>query len=574
MLSSCPIYSEPTKCQDCYKCIRECPVKAIRVMDDQARVMPELCICCGHCVNVCTFKAKKVRDDLYVVRQLLKSNKKVIASLAPSFVSEFHGLQPSQILRALKQLGFWAASETALGAQQVSAQLAKMLDEVHEPKLFLSSACPVAVEYITKYLPEHTQNITPLLSPLLSHCKMLKKLYGEDTEVVFIGPCAAKKLEAQKHPDLLSCAITFEDLRRWMAEDHIGIGDIDDTACFVPEAATEGALYPIEGGMLEATRLNTQSSHVEFMSLSGIDSISSALEQIDCSQMTQPMFIELLACDGGCINGPKIRSRSAIASRLDVRRFVQLYTDDYPRQPLVDVHEAQLGVPVHHAAFSDEEITHALVSIGKECADDELNCGGCGYHSCRALASAVLEGKAERSMCVSYMRALAQKKANAIFQTLPYASVLVDNSLHIIECNPEFINLGGEDVRVISDAVPGLTGAQLGSILPFTDLFTRVLETGEDIQRQYVRFADTVLSVTIFSIEKHSIVGAILIDVTDTELRRSQIVDKAQLVIHNMLASVQDIAFRLGKNAAESELILNSIVDGFSVTKYDQDENR
>lgn len=244
-----PIYTEKTQCQDCYKCVRECPVKAIKIQFGAAAVIPEMCILCGHCVDVCPAEAKKVRDELEKVESLISSGKKIYASLAPSFVSEFSSFQPGQVIAALKSLGFFAVSETALGAQQVSAHVAQQLT-LQNGKIFISSACPVVVDLITRYIPHFTSSITALLSPMLSHCKLLRKKYGNDIGIVFIGPCIAKKREADGHPNLIDATITFTDLRKWLEKKNIDISSFNptETDIFVPYKAEEGALYPVDGG--------------------------------------------------------------------------------------------------------------------------------------------------------------------------------------------------------------------------------------------------------------------------------------------------------------------------------------
>jgi iron only hydrogenase large subunit-like protein len=205
------IYTEERECQDCHKCIRECPVKAIRVQDGSARIVFESCIMCGNCVLACPSKAKQVRDDLPRVKALLAGERKVIVSLAPSFAAQFDGIRPAQLIHALKRLGFFAVSETALGAQQVSASVSALMQR--EPKqVWISSACPVVVDFIGKYHPQYQPQISPVLSPLLTHCKMLRAHYGNDIAIVFIGPCIAKKIEAEHHPELLDAVLTFEDL--------------------------------------------------------------------------------------------------------------------------------------------------------------------------------------------------------------------------------------------------------------------------------------------------------------------------------------------------------------------------
>src|ERR1035437_6503884 len=246
-----PIFTEKRECQDCYKCVRNCPVKAIKVEGGYASVVPELCIVCGHCVEVCPNGAKKVRDDLANARQLLALKKAVFVSLAPSYVTEFPGLKPAQIIDALKKLGFSGVSETALGAQQVSAQAAALLRKNPE-RVLVSSACPTVVAYLQKHRAGGAALLTGLLSPLLTHCKMLRQTFGADIGIVFIGPCIAKKIEAAQHPELLDVVLTFEDLRRWLEQEKIAPEQITATAAdrFIPESAAEGAMYPVDGGMI------------------------------------------------------------------------------------------------------------------------------------------------------------------------------------------------------------------------------------------------------------------------------------------------------------------------------------
>jgi len=215
-----PIYTEKNECQDCFKCVRKCPVKAVAVDEGRASIASDLCIFCGHCVGVCPVKAKKVRDDLGRVKNLLRYKKNVYVSISPAYVAEFAGISNNQIIAALKKLGFTGVSETSLGAQLVSARVAEQLHQ-SDAKLTISSACPAAVDFVQKYLPEQADMITPILSPLLSHCRLLRKTYGDEIGIVFIGPCAAKKQEADRSPELLDVALTYQDLHRWLEEEGI-----------------------------------------------------------------------------------------------------------------------------------------------------------------------------------------------------------------------------------------------------------------------------------------------------------------------------------------------------------------
>ncbi len=558
-----PIYSERTQCQDCYKCVRHCPVKAIRVQDGCAIVNSDMCIVCGHCVEVCPAGAKRVRDDIRRVKLLLTRKDKVIISIAPSFVSEFHDVKPGRLITAFKKLKFFGVSETALGAQEVSATIGKMLDE-SSGKIFLSSACPTAVEYVRKYQPDLADVMTPVLSPLLSHCKLLRNIYGGEIGVVFVGPCIAKKLEADTHPELCDVAITFEAFRRWLTEEKIDLNDLpEDAEGFIPYPAMEGAMYPVEGGMNETVKANCRKLNTSFVTVSGVVNMAGALRDLGKTTDGKNIFLELLACEGGCINGPKSQKRNIVMNRLEVMDYAKMPEKGLPRTPVVDIAKRYEGEIIQHNEPSEEEIRKALLRLGKVKKEDELNCGGCGYDTCRQLAKALLEGKAEESMCVSYMRRLAQKKANAILRTIPFGVIILDHNLKVIDCNEQFAHLFGEDLASVYESVPGLEGASLSELLPIADMFREVLKTAKDIVSKIVRIGSRVFSLTIFSIDDHRVVGATLLDVTQREMRREQVVEKAQQVIQNTLSTVQDIAFRLGKNAAESEVILNSIIEAY-----------
>ncbi len=559
-----PVYSEETRCQDCYKCIRECPVKAIKVVDGEAELMPEHCILCGHCVAVCPVGAKRVRDDLRRAMHLIQRKRIVILSLAPSFAGEFVSIPAEKLIAAIKKLGFHGVSETALGAQEVSAYVKSQIAGA-TGGIMLSSACPSAVDLITRYYPEFTECITGVYSPLLAHCVMLRKMYGDDIGIVFAGPCIAKKKEADMHPELLDLAITFEDLRKWFDIGNIDPASIENTGndLFIPETARNGALYPIEGGMIQT--LQGGNDTTRYMTLSGVDTIQGALRTLaHTTGNGHTLFIELLACKNGCIKGPKATSTTPVGSRMAVLDYS---VNAEPSSLLVQdriMHEYSDN-RISHKRMTQTELQAALEQIGKYTKEEELNCGSCGYGSCRDFAVALIENKAEACMCVSYMRKLAQKKANALIKTIPYGVVIVDKQLKIIESNTHFAALFGNDVEEIEKVIPGLKNADLSKIVPFHQLFTQVILTGEEITQQFVRYENRVIAVTIFTVEEAKIAGAILRDATMTESKREQIIEKAQEVIRNTSVTAQQIAFLMGKNAAQSEKILTSLIDSFSV---------
>lgn len=572
MDSLSPIYTEKHECQDCYKCVRHCPVKAIKVEEGYASVMPKLCIYCGQCVAACPNGAKRVRDDLPAARRLLVMKPRVIASLAPSFVSEFPELRPAQLVHLLRGLGFHGVSETALGAQQVSAQAAALLKNSPGQALF-SSACPTVVSYLQKHRPEALPRLTGLLSPLLTHCRMLRQHFGSEIGIVFIGPCIAKKIEASQHPELLEAALTFEDLRRWFEQDRIVPEQALETPedHFIPEPSEEGAWYPVDGGMIASMKSSCAVNDRSCMAFSGISAIEKAIGGLEELKPEGGLFLELLACEGGCVNGPRTSHRDGTAAkRLRVLNYAHPSRAPLPRSSSLMIQESFPPTPPPATNYPDSQIREALRLVGKHSAEDEMNCGGCGYDSCRAFARALLSQKAERAMCVTHMRKLAQKKANALIQKMPAAVVIVNEAMRIIEHNAAFSALFARDASDPLGAPPVIEGAPLSSWMPFANLFYRVLKSGEDILDHDLRFQDTILHASIFTIEKHWVVGGILEDITQPAVRKEQVIRKVRGIIQKNLQTVQEIACLLGENASESEIALNSILESFSPKKLDE----
>ena len=459
MTHAYPVYTIEAECQDCYKCVRHCPVKAIRVRDGHAAVIPELCVACGKCVEVCPVKAKQVRNGTGRLRLLLSEPAPVYASLAPSWVSEFKNVTSGQLIRALKQLGFAGVSETALGAQLVSAQVARELDG-GVTGLLLSSACPTAVDFVRKYLPPLAGCITPVGSPLMAHARMLRNRYGDGIRVV---------------------------------------------------------------------------------------------------------FVEMLACPGGCVHGPCAEHDSpGLLERLRVLRHTRWPDRPRERSTSGSIHAEFSGDAVAAPVPAGNDIVAALRSIGKTRPEDELNCDGCGYDTCRNFAQALLSGHAEPSMCVSYLKKQAQKKANALLRSISSGVVIADKKLQIIECNRNFAELFGADTVEAFDACPGLAGADLSRIVPFYALFESSLQSGRDVRRDSLKCGKRLFNVNIFNIEPGEVIGAVMFDVTSTELRREQIAARAREVIDRNLATVQEIACRLGEQMADTELLLRSIADDYA----------
>ncbi len=560
-----PVYTEDTECQDCYKCLRHCPAKAIKVENGKATVMPERCIACGVCVGVCPNKAKHIRDDLRRAGSLFTQGAKVIAALAPSWASEFPDCSDSQMIKALKMLGFDMVSETALGAQMISQRLAEELRH-SDKKLVLSSACPAADAFISKYLSEFTECITDVISPVLAHCELLKQTYGEEVKIVFFSPCIAKKNEADARGDLLNCSLTFKDLHEWFASKGIEPEKIlvKTEEEFVPQKAEDGKIYPVEGGMLDTIKLRG-GGDIQYVTISGIPDIEQALTGLNINDLKKPVFLEMLACKGGCINGPCMsENRPGLLNIVETLNKAQL-----PEIPSVvgkdiGVDGAYLNEIIAKQSCGEEQLRESLLRVGKSSEEDELNCGGCGYDTCREFAKALLEGRAEPVMCLSYLRNMAQKKANAMIRCMPSAVVIVDGELKVLESNKHFASLVGGDALDIWEASEGMAGANLQKLIPFAHLFKENLDTGIDIHKSSLKAWDKILDVSIFTIETGRTVGAVIADVTNPGMRREQIAERARMVIKKNLETVQSIAANLGENMAETEILLRSLAKDYA----------
>lgn len=593
MNSFYPIYTTANECQDCYKCVRHCSCKAIQIVNARAAVIPDRCVCCGECVKVCPSHAKKIRSDLGRAKLLVETKETVFASIAPSFHGFFPNISIERLAAGMKRLGFAGTSETALGAQLVSSFNAQLLAQ-SKPGVYISSACPAIVDYIGKYLPEWKDAILPIASPVMAHAKLLRQTYQVEGEkpikVVFFGPCAAKKNESDRNANILNLALTFTDLQQWFDEAKIDLTDAASLpdAPVVPEPAQEGRLYSFEGGMNDTMRSDDPS--VQLLAISGLTNVQRVLEQVDRATIETlggKVFLELLACDGGCVNGPvmpeggsrvDILMKTALAAKQAAIHqatenpsaategktatsvtTANIRTSSVGRPVNLDIRLPILVKPIHDLPKEEWVIKEALESVGKFKPEDELNCGGCGYNTCRQFAQAMIDGKAESKMCLSWLRKNSEKTSNALIKFIPIAVVLADKNLQVIECNRHFAQLAGDDTLEAFDAVGNLTGAFLDTIVEYTDLFNMVLKTGEEVERYNQLYGNRIVNISVFSISPGQTVGAVIQDVTQSELQREQIAEKAREVIRKNVLTVQKIARDLGEHMADTEILLNEV---------------
>ena len=558
-----PVYTLINECHDCYKCIRECPVKAIKIENGHASVIPQKCIACGNCVKTCPSNAKRVRNDIAKVKNLILAGKKVYVSLAPSWHGEFEH-SPKKMITLLKKLGFYEVSETALGAQEVSIKTAEILNS-SQKGLYISSACPVIVDYIKHYKPEFLSCITPIGSPAMTHAQILKDKFGDDISIVFIGPCIGKKNEVS-YTNLIDFALTFEELKLWIHDEGLDFADIEANPenQFIPYPAFEGSLYPIDGGMNETIKRIGIKDGIQLINVCGLNTFEKTLNNLNLDSINKTIFVEALACEGGCIGGPCISTdKASLCVISDVLTNVK-NRDYIPKKASTIVNYEIKPSKVVTSDYPLEDILKTLKRIGKHTVDDELNCGGCGYATCRDLAKALLDGDAEPSMCVSYMRKIAMRKAAAMIRCMPAAVVMVDNNLNIIEANDSFMKMFTGDMYEVFKARPdGLNGASIDRIVDFADIFKTILKTGKDLHKERYHVKKRLYDISAFTIEENEIVGAVITDVTSSETNREKISQKAHEVISKNISIVQEIACLLGEHMVETETLLSSIAEDY-----------
>ena len=560
-----PVYTTENECQDCYKCVRHCPVKAIRIVGGKASVIPEACVACGQCVKVCPAHAKKIRSDLARLKELLASGAKLYASVAPSFAGYFKGVTIGRLAAALRRLGFAGTSETAHGAESVSAHVSRLLAETDSP-LVISSACPAAVDMVRKYLPGYAKFISPLPSPVRAHCGLLREAFGADAKVVFFGPCAAKKNEADRNPGQLALACVFPALERLLEERGISLapdGEEDELAL---GPAEEGRFYSVEGGMNDTIR--DGSANVRYVSVSGLENLRRMLGELPrelrsgAAPAARKIFVEALACPGGCVNGPAMPADGGSLATLFAtdaespiqtsagRCFAHCGTAAYPPEP------------VREEEPDEATMAQALARVGKTSKADELNCGACGYETCRAFARALIAGKAEEAQCHTFLKRNFQRTSNALIKYIPAGVVIVDGRGLVTECNRQFAEMCGE--TGVFDALGSLDGIACDALMgEFSDLFAGALEHGSETVKYRQPWKGRLVTVSVFPIAKGEFAGAVVQDVTQNEGRREEIAAKAREVIAKNVYTVQQVARLFGEHIAETEIMLNEIAGAY-----------
>lgn len=557
------------KCKNCFKCVRICDVKAITIKNEQAEIMSDKCILCGHCLEACPQNAKTFISDIDLVKSFLDSNHKTVVSIAPSYLGVLDFDSPGQVVTALKLLGFHAVRETAEGAAYVTREYEHLLLHSKMDNI-ITTCCPSVNDLIEIYYPSLIASMAPVVSPMIAHGKLIKKVYGNDTKVVFLGPCIAKKREAvgdDRTKGYIDAVITFQELKEWLLSEQIHLHELNDTPLDNPDPCVH-RLYPISSGVISS--VITSKQEVDRYRKFYVHGMKNCIELFESMQKGEisGSFIEVNLCNGGCIKGTGLDRE--VISRFKVKLDME---EKIKKEPISDPnyfdHLSQLELfkvfrdrSPSDPLPSEREIRNILKQIGKTKKEHELNCGACGYSSCRDKAIAVYQGKAELNMCIPYMHEKAQSMANVVLDTTPNIILIVDSDMKIIE-----FSKAAQGYFHLSRATA--KEKYLYELIDHTD-FETVLTTHKNILGKKVTYPElgiTTLQNIVYVEEQNGVLG-IFQDITMDEDKQKQAykmkietIEMAQRVIDKQMLVAQEIAGLLGETTAETKVTLTKLRD-------------
>jgi len=537
--------------------VRLCPVKAIQVKDSQAVVNAERCIACGTCLLVCPQEAKEIISDRLAVKNMLKAKSPVYASIAPALAASWPGASLGQVITALKRLGFAHVSQTSLGAALVSKAYQKILDRGRlQSNPLLTTACPAFVKLVEGYYPDLVPFLAPVASPMIAHARLLKAYYP-GCQIVFIGPCLAKKEEAARpeHAGLVDAVLLYSEVAEWLEEEGLNPSQLAaSTWCELDRELA--ALYPTAGGLLRYLEPGEQL----VLGANGLEQVMDILHGMR-KEGLRASLVECNACVGGCLDGPGMPRQESLAKRKERLANFQMSLpapgSAAPTFPQVSTAADFRPVPIQTVPHTEAEILEVLKQIGKTSPEAELNCGACGYPTCREKAAAVLDGMAELDMCMPYMRSRAESLANLITQSAQRAIIVVDKDLIIQDFNPAA-------ERMFVRKAESVIGLPVGRIMPDED-FRKVRDSGEWVVGKRVVYPKLGL-VTLQNInptQSQDLIMAFIADITKMEKQerelstvRAETLEKAQEVIDKQMRVAQEIAGLLGEVTADSKMLL------------------
>ena len=547
-----------SNCKNCYKCIRHCPVKSIRFSGNQAHIIDNECILCGHCFVVCPQNAKQIVDDTEKVKVMLQGEDPVIVSLAPSFIANYEGVGIGSMRKALKALGFADVEETAIGATIVKTEYERMLAEDHKD-VIISSCCHSANLLIQKYFPGALPYLADVLSPMLAHCQDIKRRIP-NAKTVFIGPCVAKKDEADHYKGLTDAVLTFEELTNWLNKEGIELEHEVDA-----KEESLARFFPVTGGVLKTMRQDAPG--FTYLSIDGVANCMEALKDIESGKIHH-CFIEMNACSGGCVSGPVMEKyhKNPIKDYVAVSSYAGTKDFDVPQPDLMHLRKSFSPIEPDAKMPSETEIAAILRQMGKFRPSQELNCGSCGYNTCREKAIAIYQGKAEASMCLPYLKDKAESFSDTIVKNTPNGLIVLNEDLEVQQINAAARKI--LNIRNASDVM----GEPVVRILD-PMIFMNALESRMGIleQREYLVEYKRYVEETVIHDKESRLLICIMRDVTQEEREREkkesishQTIEVADKVVDKQMRIVQEIASLLGETAAETKIALSKLKESIS----------
>ena len=556
-MSNC-LTLKKSNCKNCYKCIRHCPVKSIRFSGNQAHIIGNECILCGHCFVVCPQNAKQIVDETEKVRVLLQSGDPVIVSLAPSFIANYNGAGIESMRTALKKLGFYDVEETALGATIVKREYDRILQD-EDRDIVISSCCHSVNLLIQKYFPSCLPYLADVLSPMQAHCKDIKSRIP-NAKTVFIGPCVAKKDEAEYYEGIVDATLTFEELSAWLKEENITLEQKTDN--------TEKSLarfFPTTGGILKT--MTQKAQDYTYFAIDGVENCIAALKDIADGNVHKS-FIEMSACAGSCIGGPVMEKHrlNPVSDYAAVAKYAGKHDFEIDQPEAVETKKIFEFIAQRSTKPSDYEINQILRQMGKFKPSQELNCGSCGYDTCREKAVAIYQGKAEISMCLPFLKDKAESFSDTIVKNTPNGLIVVNDLLEVQQINSAALKI--LNLRAASDVM----GSQVVRILdPLPFMNVQQNRRGIYNERTFLAEYDRYVEMTVVPDKESNMLICIMTDVTEEETARRrkedisrQTVEVADKVVDKQMRIVQEIASLLGETAAETKIALSKLKESIT----------
>ena len=547
-----------SNCKNCYKCIRHCPVKAIRFSGNQAHIIGNECILCGQCFVVCPQDAKEIVNEVEKVKVFLQSGEPVVVSIAPSFIANYDGAGINSMRTALKKLGFYDVEETAIGATIVKNEYERMLEE-EDRDVIISSCCHSINLLIQKHYPSALEYLADIMSPMQAHCQDIKKRIP-NAKTVFVGPCVAKKDEAQYYDGIVDAVLTFEELSEWLKEDNIEIENIQDNNDY-----SRARFFPTTGGILK-TMSNVKG--YTYVAIDGVENCIQVLKDLEKGKIHN-CFIEMSACVGSCVGGPvieKYHHTSNIKDYIEVANYAGEKDFDVAQPKTIELKKTFSYIEQRNTKPSEIEINNILRQMGKFKPSQELNCGSCGYNTCREKAIAIIQGKAEISMCLPFLKDKAESFSDTIVNNSPNGLIVLNEQLEVQQINDAARKI--MNIRSASD----ILGDQVIRILD-PSVFMQVISTGREIRDERVYLAEYkryVEQTVVHDKDSHLLIS-IMRDVTDEEKEREkkedisrQTIEVADKVVDKQMRIVQEIASLLGETAAETKIALAKLKESIT----------